>query len=163
MKKVLILFLSIIFTVSCGYRIHTKAGLPFQSIYLRNIDNQTLEPGLQDKMRKIAYQTLIDNGFSVTSSSDRVLDIQIKNYRLSSLSEIGLNTVEYQILMNVKVIMYDTSGEKIKEFNPVSPFVTYFRTTKDLASIIADRNLAIERLMHDICDDMVRKIIFDNR
>ncbi|MGC8795832.1 LPS assembly lipoprotein LptE [Thermodesulfovibrio sp.] len=146
---------------SCGYRIYTKADLPFQELYFRNVENLTLEPGLQDKMRKIAYQTLIDNGFTLTSSASRVLDIQIKNYRLITLSEIGLNTVEYQIVMEVKAILYDEKGNKIKEFTPSSPFTTFFRTTRDLPNVIANKELAIDSLIRDICDDMVRKLIFD--
>jgi len=146
---------------SCGYSIHTKADLPFQELYLRKVENLTVEPGLQDKMRKIAYQTLLDSGFTITSSAQKVLDIQIKNYRLVTLSEIGLNTVEYQIVMEVRAILYDEKGNKIKEFTPASPFVTFFRTTRDLQSVIADRDLAIESLIRDICDDMVRKLIFN--
>lgn len=162
MKKffVAVLFLPLILS-GCGYSIHTKADLPFQELYLRKVENLTLEPGLQDKMRKIAYQTLIDNGFNLTSSAEKVLDIQIKNYRLVTLSEIGLNTVEYQIIMDVRAILYDEKGNKIKEFTPSSPFTTFFRTTRDLQSIIADKDLAIESLIRDICDDMVRKIIFE--
>jgi len=162
MKKLILLLLFFtLFTLSCGYSIHKKADLPFQEVYLRNVENLTLEPGLQDKLRKIAYQTLADNGFTLTSSANRVIDIQIKNYRLSSLSEIGLNTVEYQILMVIKVTIYDEKNNKIKEFNPSSPFTTYFRTQKDLQSIIADRDIAIESLIRDICDDMVRRFIFE--
>lgn len=161
MKKFFVLLLFTLFTFSCGYSLHTKADLPFQEIYLRKVDNLTLEPGLQDKMRKIAYQALVENGFTITSSADRILDIQIKNYRLSTLSEIGLTTVEYQVWMDINVTLYDASGKKIKEFAPASPFTTFFRTTRDLQSIIADRDLAIESLMRDICDDMIRKLIFE--
>ncbi len=156
-KTLLCLYL---FTTSCGYSIHTKADLPFQEIYLRSVENLTLEPGLQDKMRKIAYQTLSENGFIITSSAERVLDIQIKNYRLSTLSEIGLYTVEYQVTMDVRAILYEGKLKK-KEFTPSSPFTTFFRTTRDLQSIIADRDIAIESLIRDISDDMVRKLIFD--
>ncbi|MDW7972774.1 MAG: LPS assembly lipoprotein LptE [Thermodesulfovibrio sp.] len=161
MKKFLTVLLILSFlTISCGYKLHTKADLPFQELYLRNVENLTLEPGLQDKMRKIAYQTLIDNGFKINSSANRVLDIQIKNYRLVTLSEIGLNTVEYQILMDVRAVIHDEKGTK-KEFTPSSPFTTFFRTTRDLQSIIADKDLATESLIRDICDDMVRKLIFE--
>ena len=148
---------------SCGYKVYTKADLPFQEVYLRNVENLTLEPGLQDKLRKIAYQTLADNGFTLTSSAEKVLDIQIKNYRVSSLSEIGLTTVEYQILMDIKVTVYDRKTNKTIEFNPASPFTTYFRTTKGLQSVIADRDIAIESLMRDICDDMIRRLIFETK
>ncbi|WP_353684839.1 LPS assembly lipoprotein LptE [Thermodesulfovibrio sp. 3907-1M] len=164
-RKILTIFIYLLifslFLQSCGYSIYTKADLPFQEIYFRNVENSTLEPGLQDKMRKIAYQTLINNGFTLTSSASRVLDIHIKNYRLVTLSEIGLNTVEYQIVMEVKAVLYDEKGNKIKEFTPSSPFTTFFRTTRDLPSVLADRDLAIDSLMRDICDDMVRKLIFD--
>ncbi len=165
-KRKLSTFLTLIFIFSfiiqsCGYKLYTKADLPFHELYLRNVENQTVEPGLQDKMRKIAYQTLIDNGFNLTSSASRVLDIQIKNYRLVSLSEIGLNTVEYQIVMEVRAILYDEKGKKIKEFTPSSPFINFFRTTRDLPSVIADRDIAINSLIRDICDDMVRKLIFE--
>jgi len=165
MKK-LFLFLSLIFiatfTQSCGYSIHTKADLPFQEIYLRNVENITLEPGLQDKMRKIAYQTLADNGFTLTSSANRVIDIQIKKYSMVTLSEIGLNTVEYQILIDIRVNFYE-GQQKIKEFSPSSPFITFFRTTRDLQSVIANKELAIESLLRDICDDMIRKLIFETK
>lgn len=161
MKKLLLLLLSFtLLTVSCGYSIHTKADLPFQEIYLRNVENLTLEPGLQDKMRKIAYQTLADNGFTLNSSANKVIDIQIKNYRMVTLSEIGLNTVEYQIVMDVKVNFYE-GQQKIKEFSPSSPFITFFRTTRDLQSVIANKELAIESLLRDICEDMIRKLIFE--
>lgn len=51
MKKFFItalLFLNLL-TLSCGYTIHTKADLPFQEIYLRKVDNLTLEPGYRIK------------------------------------------------------------------------------------------------------------------
>lgn len=155
-----LLFLGFIIS-SCGYRIHTKADLPFQEIYLRNIENLTLEPGLQDKMRKIAHQSLSENGFTVTSTADRILDLQIKNYRLITLSEIGLTAVEYEIQIDVKAILYNKQGEKLREFNPSSSFRTVFRTSRELQRVIADKNLAIESLIRDICDDMIRKLIFD--
>lgn len=164
MKHITLVLIALILNLtlqSCGYNLHTRADLPFQEIYLRNVENSTLEPGLQDNVRKIAYQTLIDNGFTVTLTSQRVLDIQIKNYRLITLSEIGLNTVEYQIVMEVRAILYNEKGDKIKEFTPSSPFTTYFRTTRDLSSIIADKAIATNSLIRDICDDMVRKLIFE--
>ncbi len=155
-----IFMIAILLLNGCGYNLHTKSDLPFKEIYLRKIDNQTLEPGLQDRMRKIAYQKLAENGFKLTSSAEKVLDIQITNYKLSTLSEIGLTTVEYQILLNVRAILYDSNGNKLKELQPTAPFTTYFRVTRDLQSIIANRNLAIESLMNDICDDLIRKLIF---
>lgn len=158
---ILILLSAGVFLYSCGYKVYTKANLPFQEIYLRNVENHTVEPGIQDKMRKILYQTLMDNGFILTSSANRALDIQIKNYRLVGLSEVGLNILEYQVLLDVKAVLYDEKGQKIKEFNPVSAFTTFFRTTRDLQSIIANREVAIDSLMRDICDDIVRKIIFE--
>ncbi|HOA82416.1 MAG TPA: LPS assembly lipoprotein LptE [Thermodesulfovibrio thiophilus] len=158
---ILILLISGFIINSCGYKIYTKADLPFQEVYLRNVENLTLEPGLQDKMRSIAYQKLIDNGFTITSSANRVIDIQITNYQLLTMSEIGYNTVEYQVVINVKTTVYDAKGNKLKEFNPGSPFITFFRTTRDLQSIIADKSLAIESLIQDICDDMMRRLIFE--
>lgn len=160
-KFSIIVLITVCFTFSCGYSIYTKADLPFQEIYLRNIENLTLEPGLQDKLRKIAYKSLSENGFTITSTADRILDLQIKNYRLITVSEIGLTTVEYEIQIDVKAMLYNKQGEKLREFNPSSPFRTVFRTSRDLQRVIADRNIAIESLMRDICDDLIRKLIFD--
>lgn len=159
---IFILIILSLLTLGCGYNIQTAAKLPFKEIYLRNIENQTLEPGLQDKMRKIAYKTLTSNGFNLSANADRVLDIQIRNFRYSTLSEVGLNTVEYQILMDIKATLHDKDNRKIKEFAPSSPFSTYFRTTKDLKSVIANKELAVESLLRDICEDLVRKLIFEN-
>lgn len=160
-KFSIIILLTVCFNFSCGYSIYSKADLPFQEIHLRNIENLTLEPGLQDKLRKIAYQSLSENGFTLTSTADRILDLQIKNYRLTTVSEIGLTTVEYEIQIDVKAIVYNKQGEKLREFAPYSPFRTVFRTSRDLQRVIADRNLAIESLMRDMCEDLIRKLIFD--
>lgn len=161
MKRIFIVCLIFFLFYGCGYKIYSKSDLPFNEIYLREVQNKTLEPGLQDKMRKIAYQTLIDNGFVLTSNASRILDIKIKRYQLVTLSEIGLTTVEYQVVIDVQATVFDEKGNKIKEFEPASPFVTFFRTTRDLQSIIANRDFAIESLMRDICDDMIRKLIFN--
>lgn len=163
MKNIAIITLLLLgfLILGCGYRIHSKADLPFQEIYLRKVENLTLEPGLQDKLRKIAYQSLSENGFTLTSTSEKILDLQIKNYRLITLSEIGLTTVEYEVQIDVKAILYTKHGEKLSEFNPSSPFRTVFRTSRELQRVIADRDLAIESLIRDICDDLIRKLIFD--
>lgn len=151
----------IIFIInSCGYSIQTRADLPFKELYLRNVENLTLEPGLQDRFRKIAYQSLSENGFTLTSNAEKVLDLKIKNYRLLTLSEIGLTAVEYEIQIEVQAILYDKNGEKLMEFNPASPFRTVFRTTRELQRVIADRDIATESLIRDICDDLARKLIF---
>lgn len=164
MRKFLFISLFLLlFPIGCDYTIQKKAELPFQEIYLRNVENLTLEPGLQDRFRNIAYKVLVENGFTVTPSAERIMDVQLTNYRLSTLSEIGLNTVEYQVSMNIKVLILDNSGRKIREFTPASPFTTYFRTSRELQRIIANRNLAIESLMRDICDDMIRKLIFSEK
>lgn len=160
MKKLLVVVVFFII-LGCGYSLHTKANLPFQEIYIRNVENLTLEPGLQDKTRQIMYHTLLLNGFKVVEKADKILDIQIKNFRYTTLSEISLETVEYQILMEVGATLYSRDGKKIKEFTPSSPFLTYFRTTKDLQSVIANKNLAVESLLRDICDDFIRKLIFE--
>lgn len=110
----------------------------------------------------IAYKSLSENGFNLTSTAERILDLQIKNYRLITLSEIGLITVEYEIQMEVKAILYDKDGNKLKEFYPSTTFRTVFRTSRQLQRVIADRDLAIESLIRDICDDMTRRLIFSD-
>jgi len=161
-KKILFILalLSLSFIYGCGYSVYTKADLPISEIYLRNVENNTLEPGLQDKMRRILYQTLVQNGFEINSSANRVIDVKITNYRLVTISEIGLNTLEYQLLLDVQATLYDNEGNKIKEIKASSPFNTYFRTIRDLQSLIADKNLAIESLFRDICESLVRDLIF---
>ena len=166
MKKVFlhkfILILILLFSFSgCSYTLQSKAHLPFQDVYLRNIHNNTLEPGLQDRMRRIAYEALMENGFNLTSDADKVIDIEIQNYRLITLSEIGLTTVEYEIKIDTKVILYSKDGKKIKEFYPSSPFSTVFRTTKEIQRVIASRDLALESLLWDICENLVRTLITD--
>ena len=161
MKTIVFLLLTFsFFTFSCGFNIQKKADLPFKEIHLRNIENLTLEPGLQDKMRKTAYQTLTENGFKVAKTSAPILDIQIKRYRLITLSEIGLITVEYEIKMDVKAILYDEKGNKLKEILPTSSLRTVFRTSRELQKVIAHKELAIESLLKDIAQDITRQLIF---
>lgn len=161
-KTLLLALLFPLLILSCGYSIHKRADLPFQEIYLRKVENLTLEPGIQDKVMNIAYKILSENGFNLKSTAERILDLQIKNYRLITLSEIGLITVEYEIQMEVKAILYDKDGNKLKEFSPSTAFRTVFKTSRQLQRVIADRDLAIESLIRDICEDMTRRLIFSD-
>lgn len=161
MRKLLTLALLILFLSGCGYRIYTKSDLPFKDIYLRKVENLTVEPGLEDRVRKIAYQRLIENGFKITTQAERILDVEIKNYRLITLSEISLNTFEYQISIELKANLYDERGKLIREFSPQSPFSVTFRTPRDLKRLLIEKNNAIDNLINNLCEEMVRKIIFE--
>lgn len=161
MRKLLTLTLLILLLSGCGYKIYTKSNLPFKDINLRKVENLTVEPGLEDRVRKIAYQRLIENGFNITTQADRILDMEIKNYRLITLSEISLNTFEYQISLELRANLYDERGKLIKEFSPHSPFTVTFRTPRDLQRLLIEKNTAIDNLINNLCEEIARKIIFE--
>ncbi len=161
LHKFIVILILLFFLSGCTYTLQRNADLPFHDIHLRNIYNNTLEPGLQDRMRRIAYETFMENGFNLTAHADKVIDIEIQNYRLITLSEFGLTTVEYEIKLDTKVILYSKDGSKIKEFYPSSSFSTVFRTTKEIQRVIASRDIAIESLLRDICENLVRTLITD--
>lgn len=158
----LFLTLLLILPLSCsGYRFVDSTDLPFREIAIRKVENLTVEPGLEDSVRVILHRTLTENGFQVSLKAERILDIEIRNYRMITLSEISLRTYEYRVYLEIKASLYDREGNLLGEFMPQLPYAVTFRTPIEPERLIIQKRTATEHLIRELCQEIVRKIIFN--
>ncbi len=151
----------LLFTVcSCGYSIHSKASLPFDSIQIGKIENKTLEPKLQDKLYKALTEEFLKQGVSVYSDAGYRLNGTIHQFELRILSEKADIATEYEVIIKGDFKLLDPSG-KVKEYKNIgSPFIVSFSGFGSLNELIASRELASERAMRDMAMEIVATIIY---
>jgi outer membrane lipopolysaccharide assembly protein LptE/RlpB len=143
----------------CGYSVHRHASLPFGEINIGRIDNATIEPKLQDKLHRALTEEFTKQGILVTPDAQLKLTGSITGFDMISLSEKGGVTVEYQVIVDAHFTIADAQG-KLREAKHIrSPFIVSF-TGSDLANLLADRDLAEERAMKDLSQELVGELIF---
>jgi outer membrane lipopolysaccharide assembly protein LptE/RlpB len=143
----------------CGYSVHRHASLPFGEINIGPIDNATIEPKLQDKLHRALTEEFTKQGILVTPDAELRLTGSITGFDLISLSEKEGVTVEYRVIVDAHFTITDAQG-KVREAKHVnSPFIVSF-TGSDLTNLLADRDLAEERAMKDLSQELVGELIF---
>jgi len=144
----------------CGYSVHRHASLPFSQINVGRIDNATLEPKLQDKLYSALAEEFTKQGILVTPEAQLKLTGRITRFDMISLSEKGGVTVEYRVIVEADFSMTDAEG-KVRETRHVSsPFIVSFTGTGDLTNLLAARDLAEERAMKDLSEELVGMLIY---
>lgn len=156
------LFLIFIFFIfsSCGYTIHKKSELPFDTIQVAKIENKTLEPKLQDRLYNAITSEFLKQGISVQKNAGHKLDGIIKKFELKVLSEKSNVAVEYEVTIIGDFKLIDPNG-KTKEFKNIgSPFIVSFSGTGLLNELIANKENITEKAVKDMAADVVATIIY---
>lgn len=157
-KSVLILLLLTFY--GCGYSIHGRASLPFDSIQIGKIENVTLEPKLQDLLHKALTDEFLKQGIAVSPNAGYKLSATISQFELRILSEKADIATEYEVDTKADFKVIDPSGN-IKEFKKIgSPFIISFSGSGQLNELIASKELASERAMRDIAMEIVGVLIY---
>lgn len=145
----------------CGYTLQGKANLPFDSVSLGTIQNTTVEPKLQDRMSRLLAETFMEYGFDVRPAAMHKIEGTIFRFDLIPVSEKSLTAIEYQITV---VANFDLIDEQTRKREPLasvsSPFITYFRTSGALVSVLADKEAATEKALRDLSQELVRRMIY---
>lgn len=161
-NKTILYILLISFSLTgCGYSIQKKADLPFDSIHIGKINNQTFEPRLQDKLNRILTDTFMQYGFQINPNSRYRIEGDITRFDLKTLSEKDLITTEYQIFLfcNFQVIDKDTNNT-IRIDSISTPFVSYFSSKGKLEIALVQKELAVEHSLRDLSKELIRYIIY---
>jgi len=154
------LFLAFLLS-SCGYKLQTKADLPFESISIGSIDNKTHEPKLQDRLNKILTETFMEYGFRVNPAAGYRIEADITGFDLKVLSERDLTAAEYEITVKSSFRLFDTGKGTVTQLMDIrSPFVTYFSTAGNLVSVIAQKEISTDRALKDLAQELVRRIVY---
>ena len=145
----------------CGYTLQGRSDLPFDNISLGTIENSTVEPKLQDRMSRLLAETLMEYGVDVRPSAANRIEGTISQFNLTPVSEKSLSAIEYQITVVGDFRLVDVKTQKSQPLLSVSsPFITYFRSSGTLVSVLAQKEAASESALRDLSRELVRRMIY---
>ncbi len=160
-KLILLSLIACLFLMNgCGYTMQSRSNLPFHEIDLGRVENKTHEPKLEDRLARAIGSVFPEYGFDISPNSRYRLECDINAFTMSVLSEVGLTAAEYQIATVVTIRLVDTGSGEITVIKPVSPFVTFFRSTGRLESVMAQKELATDRAMRDVAQRAAQELIY---
>lgn len=161
--SVILLFIvcCLVFTISgCGYTLHTKASLPFQSIQIVRIENKTVEPKLQDRLYTALTKEFLKEGIAVSPQAGYKLSCIIYHFELKILAEESNVATEYEVIIKGNFELTDPSGKK-KEFKNIgAPFIVSFAGAGPLDELLASKEIASERAIEDMATEIVGVLIY---
>jgi hypothetical protein len=144
----------------CGYSIHTKATMPFQSIRIVRIENKTVEPKLQDKLYLALTEEFLKEGVAVSPDASYKLTGTINSFELKILAEESDVATEYEVIIKASFELTDPSGKK-KEFKDIgAPFIVSFAGAGPLNELIASKEVASEKAIRDMATEIVGVLIY---
>jgi outer membrane lipopolysaccharide assembly protein LptE/RlpB len=145
----------------CGYTLQGRSDLPFDDISLGDINNATVEPKLQDRMSRLLAETLMEFGVDVRPLAANRIEGTISHFDLVPVSEKSLTAIEYQITVVGDFKLVDVKTQKSQPLLGISsPFITYFRSSGTLVSVLAQKEAATESALKDLSRELVRRMIY---
>lgn len=152
--------LSAIFFFGCGYSLHNRALLPFKEIQIISVENQTIEPRLQDRLYEALAEEFLQRGVKVTDSALCKLSGVINKFELRVLSEKEGVAVEYEVIVQGDFKFIDSTGRSKELKNIGSPFIVSFYSRGQLDEVIALKELTSQRAVKHLAAEVVTNIIY---
>jgi hypothetical protein len=147
----------------CGYTIHGRMSLPFDSIQISKIENTTIEPKLQDRLYKALTEEFLKQGIAVYPDAGYKLTGTVYQFELRILSEKADIAAEYEVIIKGDFRLVEPSGN-IKEFKNIgSPFIVSFQSSDMLEDVLATKELASEKAIKDMAMEIVAILIYPVR
>lgn len=158
-RKTLLLAAIVLLLTACGYAIHGRANLPFNSISIGSIINKTFEPGLEDRMKIALVDELMKNGLLINSSAGHKINGVINTYELRTLSEKAGVAVQYEVVIRGDFKLIDPSG-KARPLMGQGVYIVSFLSAESLQNVMALKEKAIERALRDLSSEVVASAIY---
>lgn len=159
-KYRIFLFLLILLLQGCGYRLHSQAALPFREIAIDQIENRTVEPGLQDVLHRAVVEEFMRQGIAVSATARQHLSAVIRNFDMPGISEKGGFSREYRVVVSVDFTLTDEQGQKRYIKNLGSPFMVPFAGSDDLGRLLAEKKMAQEEALRDVAQQLTGLLIY---
>jgi hypothetical protein len=157
---VLTAYFSLLIFSGCGYTIHSKSSLPFDSIQIGNLENLTVEPKLQDRLHEALTEEFLKQGINVYPDALFKLSGRIYKFELIILSQKQDIATEYEVIIEGDFRLVDSSGN-IKDFKKIgSPFIVSFQSSDLLEDVLSLKELASERAIRDMAMEIVSLLIY---
>jgi hypothetical protein len=145
---------------SCGYTIHGKKSLLFDSIQITRIENRTFEPKLQDRLHNALTEEFLKQGIAVYPEAGYKLSGTIHLFELRVLSEKSDIAAEYEVIIKGDFRLVDPSGN-VREFKNIgSPFIVSFESSDLLEDVLALKELASEKAIRDMAGEIISVLIY---
>jgi len=159
--KFLLLTSYLLLLSSCGYHMVGSRFLPFDSIYIKHIDNRTYEPRLEEKLHNALSEEFINQGIKAEGpSADITLDVAITRFELGAIGAVDESVREQQIIMLVDIKVIDK--DNVIEYHSMgSPVLITFQTTGTVPQTVDLRDRATVKASKEIAKDIVSRIIMN--
>lgn len=141
---------------ACGYSIKRST---VDSVRIGNIENMTSEAKLEDRFTEALTDSFMKNGIRVSGSSGHSVEGTLETLDLRQLSEEADLTTTYQVVITGKFFLVPPEGEK-KELPGGGKYVVTFSSEGTLTPIIANKELAIERALRDIAEEISAAVLY---
>ncbi len=160
MTCALVLLCSI--TIGCGYKLTSPAGDLYQSAVespgclITNIaiNNKTMVPGLEDRLRYILSEELLRRGCTINNKEGVAIYGSITDFNMSIVAERSSQIALYEINIKTDFRLIMPDGKELsKTFS--SPFITDFKSGSRIEDIIMARDREIDKVMRDISLEII--------
>lgn len=158
-----VIFFSILllfFLFGCGYTIQKKADLPFDTVWVGNIENKTVEPKLQDSLSRHLSETFMEYGFKVKPQAQYVIEGDIISFKLEPLVEKDLIAAQYRVTIKANLRIKDIKSSQTYPIHIESPFVVYFGSFENLEKVLIAKDSATDKAIKDLAHEVIRFIIY---
>lgn len=144
---------------SCGYRLIGSRVLPFDSVTIKPVQNNTYEPRLEERLHNNLSSEFINQGIMVkTAGGDVELETTIKTFQLGAIGAVDETVKEQELIMLVDIKVIDR--DRVIEFNSMrSPIKITFQTTGTVAQAVAEKERATDKACSEIAKEIVSRII----
>ncbi len=159
-KKFAFLIFNFAFLISsCGYHLIGSKPLPFNSVTIMRVQNNTYEPRLEERLHNALSEGFIAQGIKVMiKGGDVALKATVTRFELSPLSAIEGRVQEQAIVMRVDVKI--TSNGKVIKFAAVEPGIRVtYSTTGSVSESIVEKERAVGKVCRKIAKEIINKII----
>jgi hypothetical protein len=141
---------------ACGYSIKRST---VDSVRIGDIENMTSEAKLEDRLTEALLASFLKNGIKVTQSSGHSVEGTLETLELRQLSEKSAPTTTSQVVIKGEFFLVQPEGEK-KELPGGGKYIVTFSSEGALTPIIANKELAIERALNDIAEEISAAVLY---
>lgn len=173
--------LVVVMASGCGYSLQGRADLPFREVAIGKIANNTAEPKLQDRMHRLLAETFMEYGVDVQKYARYRIQGEFIKFEVIPVAEKDLMAVEYQINVTGSFKIIDTETTlaikpgmmpamkkdhkkaiyKEEDLGEITnPYLTYFRSSGLLVNVLAAKEIATEKALKDLSQEVVMRIIY---
>lgn len=158
--RFILVLVSLALLTACGYSVHGKASLPFTEVAIGTIENKTFEPKVQDKLYRALAEEFMKNGIQVRNTAPHTITAIVRTFEMHVLSEKKDIAVEYSITIAADFLIREPNGNVRPLKNIRSPFLVTVTESAALETLLARKEIAQERAMHDISLEVIGALIY---